>query len=46
MGALPTVMNAVLNALAPLGVREIPMPASSERIWRVIQKAKAHAARG
>jgi carbon-monoxide dehydrogenase large subunit len=42
VGALPTVMNAVLNALAPLGVREIPMPASPERIWRVLQEAKRH----
>ena len=40
VGALPTVMNAVLNALAPLGVRQIPMPASPERLWRAIKEAR------
>jgi len=41
VGALPAVMNAVLHALAPLGVRELDMPATSERVWQAIQKAKA-----
>jgi carbon-monoxide dehydrogenase large subunit len=30
----------VLNALAPLGVRELDMPATSERVWRAIQDAR------
>jgi carbon-monoxide dehydrogenase large subunit len=41
VGALPVVMNAVLDALAPVGVRELDMPASPERVWRAIQDAQA-----
>jgi aerobic carbon-monoxide dehydrogenase large subunit len=33
----PTVMNAILDALAPLGVTDVPMPATPERIWRAIR---------
>jgi carbon-monoxide dehydrogenase large subunit len=40
VGALPAVINAVMDALAPLGVRELDMPASSERVWQAIQRAK------
>jgi carbon-monoxide dehydrogenase large subunit len=36
-GALPAVINAVLDALAPHGVRQIDMPATPERIWAAIQ---------
>jgi len=41
VGALPAVINAVVDALAPLGVRDIEMPATSERVWRAIQAARA-----
>jgi carbon-monoxide dehydrogenase large subunit len=37
VGALAAVMNAVLDALAPLGVRQLDMPATPERVWRAIQ---------
>jgi carbon-monoxide dehydrogenase large subunit len=40
VGALPVVINAVIDALAPLGVRTLEMPASPERVWRAIQEAK------
>jgi carbon-monoxide dehydrogenase large subunit len=40
VGALPVVINAVIDALAPLGVRSLEMPASPERVWRAIQSAK------
>lgn len=40
VGALPAVMLAVMNALVPLGVRELDMPATSERVWRAIQQAR------
>jgi carbon-monoxide dehydrogenase large subunit len=40
VGALPAVMNAVLHALAPLGVTQLDMPASAERVWRAIEDAK------
>ena len=35
-----TEMIAVMNALKPLGVRELDMPATSERVWRSIQQAE------
>jgi carbon-monoxide dehydrogenase large subunit len=41
VGALPAVTNAVLDALALLGVRHLDMPATPERVWRAIQEAKA-----
>ena len=41
MGALPVVMNAVLDALAPRGVRQLDMPASSDRVWGALQEAGA-----
>ncbi len=39
VGALPAVMIAVMNALKPLGVHTLDMPATSERVWRAIQEA-------
>ena len=36
-GALPAVMNAVVDALKPFGVRHIDMPATPELIWRAIK---------
>lgn len=37
------VINAIVNALAELGVRHIEMPATPERVWRAIQEALARA---
>jgi carbon-monoxide dehydrogenase large subunit len=34
-------MNAVNDALSPLGVRHLDMPVTAERVWRAIQDAKA-----
>ena len=42
VGALPAVINAVMDALAPLGVRELDMPATSERVWTAIQAARVN----
>jgi carbon-monoxide dehydrogenase large subunit len=39
VGALPVVVNAVMDALAPLGVKDVEMPASGERVWRAIRDA-------
>jgi carbon-monoxide dehydrogenase large subunit len=36
VASTPTVMNAILDALGPLGVPDVPMPATPERIWRAI----------
>ena len=41
VGALPAVMIAILDALKPLGVTELDMPATSERVWRAIRSAGA-----
>ncbi|MBM4439839.1 MAG: xanthine dehydrogenase family protein molybdopterin-binding subunit [Candidatus Rokubacteria bacterium] len=40
VGALPVVINAVIDALAPLGVTALDMPASAERVWHAIQEAR------
>ncbi len=41
VGALPALMNALVDALSVLGVSQVPMPATPENIWRVIRDAKA-----
>jgi hypothetical protein len=33
-------MNAIMDALAPLGVKEFDMPATGDWIWRVIRQAQ------
>jgi carbon-monoxide dehydrogenase large subunit len=39
VGALPAVANALVDALSPLGVRHIGMPATPERLWRAMTEA-------
>jgi carbon-monoxide dehydrogenase large subunit len=39
VGALPAIMNAVVDALAPLGIRHLDMPATPYRLWAAIQAA-------
>ncbi len=41
IASTPAVVNAVMDALAPLGVRHIDMPLTPERIWRTIKQAQA-----
>ena len=41
VGAIPAVINAILDALAPLGVRHLDMPATSETVWRAIAQASS-----
>jgi carbon-monoxide dehydrogenase large subunit len=38
--ALAVVISAILDALAPLGVRDIPMPATPFKVWTAIQNAR------
>jgi len=45
MASPQTVMNAVLDALAPLGVTQLDMPATPLAVWQAIQSARAAAAR-
>ena len=41
VAAPPAAINAVLDALRPLGIRQIEMPATPERIWRTIRSHQA-----
>jgi aerobic carbon-monoxide dehydrogenase large subunit len=38
---LPAIVNAVVGALAPLGVKSLDMPATSECIWQAMRDARA-----
>src|SRR6266516_6968232 len=40
IGAPPAVLGAVVDALAPLGVRHLDMPATPERVWQAIRAAR------
>jgi carbon-monoxide dehydrogenase large subunit len=40
IGATPAVWNAVCDALAPLGVRNVDMPCTPERVWRAMAAAR------
>jgi carbon-monoxide dehydrogenase large subunit len=40
VGGTPTVVNAVLDALRPLGVKTIEMPATPEKVWQAISSAR------
>ncbi len=40
-GALPSVMNALVDALSEFGIRHIDMPATPLRVWEAIQQARA-----
>jgi aerobic carbon-monoxide dehydrogenase large subunit len=40
IGATPAVVNAVLDALAPLSVTEVPIPMTPMRVWRAVERAR------
>jgi carbon-monoxide dehydrogenase large subunit len=42
IGAPPVVINAVIDALSPLGIDRIDMPATPGRVWEAIQAARAN----
>jgi aerobic carbon-monoxide dehydrogenase large subunit len=42
-GATPAAVNAVIDALAPLGVKEIDMPITREKVWRLVQANRSAA---
>lgn len=44
IGSPPAVINAILNALEPIGVTDIQMPATPITVWEAIQQAKPTAA--
>jgi carbon-monoxide dehydrogenase large subunit len=41
IASTPAVVNAVIDALAPLGIRHIDMPLTPERVWRAMREAGA-----
>ncbi|MFB3102427.1 MAG: xanthine dehydrogenase family protein molybdopterin-binding subunit, partial [Alphaproteobacteria bacterium] len=41
VGAMPSLMNAIMNALAQVGVEHLDMPATPERVWQAIADAKS-----
>ncbi len=41
IGSAAAVMNAVVDALGPLGITDIDMPASPNRVWAAIQEARS-----
>ena len=41
IGSTPAVHNAVIDALAPLGVRHVDMPTTAQRVWLAIQTARS-----
>lgn len=45
IAAPATIMNAVINALIPLGVTHLDMPATPWRVWGAIEAARARASR-
>jgi carbon-monoxide dehydrogenase large subunit len=39
IGSTPAVQNAIIDAVAHLGVRHIDMPASPQRVWEALRTA-------
>jgi carbon-monoxide dehydrogenase large subunit len=42
IGSAPAVINAIVDALAPMGVTDIDMPASPQRVWETINTARGN----
>jgi len=40
VGAMPAVANALVDALSPLGIKHVAMPATPEVLWRAIHQAR------
>jgi carbon-monoxide dehydrogenase large subunit len=40
VGAMPALMNAIVEALRPLGITTLDMPATPERLWRAMEDAR------
>ncbi|MQA66585.1 MAG: molybdopterin-dependent oxidoreductase, partial [Alphaproteobacteria bacterium] len=44
VGSMPAVANALADALSVLGIRNVPMPATPERLWRLMKDANSRKA--
>lgn len=40
IGATPAIVNAIVDALAPFGIRHIDMPIRPEAVWRIVSQRK------
>ncbi|MGN6562787.1 MAG: xanthine dehydrogenase family protein molybdopterin-binding subunit [Thermomicrobiales bacterium] len=40
IGSTPAIVNAVVDALSPFGIRHLDMPLKPERVWQAIQNAR------
>jgi carbon-monoxide dehydrogenase large subunit len=43
IAATPAVVNAVMDALAPFGVKHLDMPLTSQKLWTAMQTADGRA---
>ena len=43
IGAPPTIVHAVLDALAPFGIAHLDMPLTPQKVWSAIQRARTRA---
>jgi aerobic carbon-monoxide dehydrogenase large subunit len=41
IASTPAVVNAVVDALSPLGITHLDMPLTPERVWRAMQAARS-----
>jgi carbon-monoxide dehydrogenase large subunit len=41
IASTPAVVNAIVDALRPYGVTDVPMPCTPERVWRALQSARS-----
>src|SRR5271166_4595997 len=46
IASTPAVVNSIVDALRPFGIRDITMPCTPERVWRAIDTASSSAAQG
>jgi aerobic carbon-monoxide dehydrogenase large subunit len=46
IASTPAVVNAIVDALRPFGIRDITMPCTPERVWRAIETARGAASTG
>jgi len=40
IGSTPAIVNSVVDALRPFGVRHVDMPLKPEKIWRILQQER------
>ena len=41
IGSAPAVINAIVDALSPFGITDVTMPATPEKVWKLIEEARS-----